>query len=155
MKIRLKNMKAVRDDKGRYTGVYEWEFSPVRPVVQWIKQRSLETSVLLWWVGALLYATFIGWLIGFDPTMPEQKIIQWMKQNLPVTASIACIGIASIMGFAIMLDKRTERKKRYQRIKSARKLAQRRISLRCQETGQLIEQPTARQFVKERLAKWQ
>ena len=140
MKIRLKNMKAVRDSKGRYTGVYEWEFSPVK----------------LWWVGVVLYASLIAWLIGFDPSWDEQTIIQWMYKNIITVGSVICIlAASSIATVAFLIDKCSQRKARYERIKSLRKLAHRRIPLRDGITGKPIEQPTARQFVKERMAKWQ
>jgi len=153
MKIKLKNLSPVRDAKGRYTGLYEWDFSPVKWIVKWMKQRI--NGGWLWWVGAVFYIvliTVMGWLIGLDLSWQEETAILWMWEYLPITASVITVGIASIVGvFALMLDKYTERKKKYKRIKSLRKLAQRRIALRCGVTGKVIEQPTARQFVKERL----
>lgn len=149
MKIRLKNLTPVRDKKGRFTGVYEWEFSPLKVIGERI------TMAWIRWIGLLLVTLLILLLsvkISTNLSWTEEAIKQWMYENIITVGSVLCmLAASSIATVAFLVDKYSQRKAQYERIKTLRKLAHRRIPLRDQFTGKLIEQPTARQFVRERL----
>lgn len=149
MKIRLKNLSPVRDSKGRFTGLYEWEFSPLK----WVGERI--TMAWIRWFG-LIIVTLLILLLSFkvskDLSWTEEIVKQWMYENIiPVASGVCMLAASLIASVATLVDKYSQRKDRYERIKSLRKLAHRRIPLRDGLTDKLIEQSTARQFVKERL----